>query len=117
MPNPKWEIPADRYGRLNPNMRGRGLALASVIQDIAKATNIDINELATLIQITAVTKDMFLKWSASRTDFAKGDDYDEYITAGQTVELAVPLKADGNFHEYLSVAGVASGGKVAVVEK
>jgi len=117
MPNPQWEIPFDKYGKLNPLMRARGLALNSRVQSIAQSSHFELNALTTLVQVTAITKDMLLKWATDGEDYAKATDYDEYIPAGTTIELMIPLKSNDDFYSDIQIVGIASGGSVAIVEK
>jgi hypothetical protein len=116
MPDPRWEIPFDKYGKLAPHMRARGVSYASKVQSIASSTYFSVNAQSTLVQITAITKDMMLKWTNNSEDYAKSTNCDEYIPSGTTVELMIPLTA-GNFYDGFQIAGIASGGSVAIVEK
>ena len=128
MPNPRWEIPFDKHGRLAKHMRARATALNSRVVSISKSTHFELDSEATLIQVTARTKDMYLKWAKdladgtdASEDYATGDDFDEYIPAGTTVELMIPLKGStstkGDFYDDIQIIASASGGSVVVVEK
>ncbi len=118
MPNPQWEIPFDKYGKLNPAMRARGIGNASKVQAIKTSTYFkDLNELTTLIQVTAISKDMMFKWTNDSEEYVKATNMDEYIPAGTTVELMIPLTDKNEFYEGFQVAGIADSGSVALVEK
>jgi hypothetical protein len=117
MPDPRWEIPFDKYGKLNPLMRARGLALNSRTQEITQSSHFTLNALTTLLQVTAISKDMFLKWADDGEDYATAQDFDEFIPAGTTVELMIPLKTDGDFYEDIQIVGREASGSVSIVEK
>ena len=119
MPNPLWETPFDKYGRLVPYITPRGLAINSRSQAIAQSSHFALSATTTLLQVTAIVKDMFLKWATGGEDYATANDYDEFIPAGTTIMVQVPLKGDGtpDFFTDIQIVGRESGGSVSIVEK
>jgi len=93
-------------------------ALARTVDSsIDSATNIKLNDETTLIQVYAITKDVYLKWADNDKDYVKADNFDEVIIAGTIVNLLVPRKRDGTFYTEISVLSREASATVIVIEK
>ena len=118
MPNPLWQTPYDKYGRLVPHMRAMGTAINSRSQAITQSSHFELDATTTLLQVSAISKDMFLKWATGGEDYATAVDYDEFIPAGTTIQVMVPkIKETDDFYTDIQIVGRATSGSVALVEK
>lgn len=96
----------------------RATALARTVDNAINVSKpIDLNASTTFIQVYAISKDVYLKWATSNTDWVKAETFDEVCIAGQMIQLAVPLKADGSFYSKIQVVGREAGGTVIIIEK
>lgn len=110
-PNPK-----------NPNMpssdQGEQIMLppASAPLHVTRNTSLDtnsveitLNEATSIIEITAIAKDVIMKYG---TDPVTTSDFDEYILAGSTRHYVLPQELTA-----INVAAIDTGASVIVIEK
>ena len=97
MATPSPEVPSDKFGRPLHSIEPRGVAKArTIITSPSTSQKVDIASGATLIKVYAITKDVYLKWASSDTDYCKTDNFDEVIIAGTIRKFPVPLQANGS---------------------
>ena len=112
------EIKHDQYGTPMQNVTPRGVALARwVSSNIDSSTYHVLNEDTTYLRVYAIDKDIYLKWAEDGEDYCKSDNFDEVIPAGQMVDLAVPLRSNGELYPAIQVVGRENGATIVLIEK
>ena len=95
-----------------------GIAINSRSQAITQSSHFALDATTTLLQVSAISKDMFLKWATGGEDYATAIDFDEFIPAGTTIQVMVPKKKEtDDFYTDIQIVGRATSGSVALVEK
>ena len=111
------EIPSDSIGRPLYTITPRGLALARTVKALTSSFLIVFTGSTTVLRVSAIAKDVYLKWATNDEDSCKATNFDEMIIAGTYVDLYVPLKADGTNYSRAHFIGREAGATVVVVEK
>jgi len=110
------ELPADFLGS-NVQITLKGTALARTVQALGSSFLINLNSATKFVRVYAISKDAYMKWAESDTDYCKADNFDEFIPAGQYIDFAVPVQEDGVHFSRLTFVGRESGSTIVVVEK
>lgn len=102
MAGPKAEIPIDAEGnavQITPSF----VALEETYDTtISSSTEITLNTGTSFIEVSAITKPIFMKWG---TDDATNADFDEFIQAGTSRQYYVPAGITAvNFLEQAATA-------------
>lgn len=114
---PDYELPTDKYGIKLYGAMPCGEAINSRTLAITQSTHFILNANTTLIQVSAISKTLYLKWTNDGEDYATANDFDEVIPVDGIVVLGVPLKSDGSRYTGLQVVGSVTGGTFVLIEK
>jgi len=115
---PKPQQRDDKDGRILQVVEPAAVALAQTIKVLEVGSFlISLNADTTMISVYAISKDVYLHWATSDTDFATENNFDEIIPAGQRVLITVPVDDDGRMFTRVHLAGREAGATIVVVEK
>lgn len=110
------EQPLDKYGRPLRTALPRATALARTVQALTSSFMVELNDSTTLVQVYAISKDVYLKWATGGEDYVTSENFDEVIIAGERVVLEVPSNGS-NLYDYIQLVGREAGATVVVIEK
>lgn len=117
MAKSRVEIINDKFGTPLHSVNFRATALArNVNTTLSTSQRINLNDDTTIIKVYAITKDVYLKWSSSDTDYCKVDNFDEVIIAGKQEAFVVPLKADGTPYTKIQLLERAASATAIIIE-
>lgn len=105
----KWELPEN----IEPGV----VSIARTITTVEASTKVELNSETTFITVTAVAKDVFLKWADSDEDYVTSENFDALIPSGTTLYFLVPVKENGVKFSKIQLVGRESGATASVTEK
>jgi len=95
----------------------KGLASARTVRALVASSLLTLQSDTTFLRVYAISKDVYLKWATTDTDYCKATNFDEVIPAGQYIDLSVPTQTDGGKFSRVMFVGRESGSTVIVIEK
>lgn len=106
-------VPRDAGGIVLP-LTPSILALAVTYDaTISGSTTVTLNAATSLIEVSAISQGIFMKWGATASSSA----FDEFIGAGQTRHYVVPLQSTGIRYTTVQFIEEAASAKLVVIEK
>ena len=113
--------PQDAYGEEFGNTLC-SVSLARSVNTVTSSTYIAFNPDSRWIRVFAVSKDVFLKWAYSDTDYCNAQNFDEMIVAGEAyLDLKIPVQETGSsvgaLFTGVQLVGRESGASAVVIEK
>lgn len=104
----------DKFGKIMITEANVPALARTVSSSISASTEITFNASTTLIRVYASTKDVYLKWGI---DNVEASNFDEIIPAGEVIDFAIPLQADGTPYTAINVIQREATATVVVIEK
>lgn len=105
--NPSF-LPSDQQGDMIPLTTPTSALAVTYDTSISAATDITLNAVTALIEVTAITQGVFLRYAATASSSA----FDEFILADTTRHYVIPAGVT-----VISVIEETAGAKVIVIEK